>query len=215
MKSQRFAFGLIHEINNPLSVISARTELLLLKTKKNSSQEESLKAIQEQIERIEDITKKISYCFKLPKLNKTVVNISILITSSLNLLKKDAQYNKIAFKKSLHAGIDNIRCDEKLMKFAFFNLAQNALQSMAPGGTLKITARKQKGLLKVTFEDTGRGISKIYLKKIFEPFFSIKEKALGLGLTVAKNIIEEHKGKISVKSAQGKGSVFTVLIPIT
>jgi len=70
MKSQGFAPRLIHEINNPLSVISARTELLLLKTKKNSSQEKSLKAIQEQLERIEGITRNVSYYFKSPKLMK-------------------------------------------------------------------------------------------------------------------------------------------------
>lgn len=102
------------------------------------------------------------------------------------------------------------------MSQVFINLVMNAIHAMPEGGTLRVGLAQDRDMVQLTVADTGHGIPQEVLSKIFEPFFTTKEfgKGTGLGLTVVKGIIEEHQGTITVESEEGKGTMFTVSLPI-
>jgi len=96
------------------------------------------------------------------------------------------------------------------------NLAKNALDAMPRGGTLAITSALSEGSIVVTVSDTGIGMSENVRKRIFDPFFTTKEpgKGTGLGLAICHDIVEKHQGSIGVTSAEGKGTAFTIKLPV-
>jgi signal transduction histidine kinase len=103
--------------------------------------------------------------------------------------------------------------DETLMRQAFTNLIQNAVESMPEGGTLTIQAETVRKEFSVIVRDTGSGISRDKLNKIFLPFFTTKDKGVGMGLALAHKVITSHGGRIEVESREGKGTAFTVTLP--
>jgi len=104
--------------------------------------------------------------------------------------------------------------DREYVKRAFSNIILNAVQSMPDGGTLTVTTKEREGFVDVSFKDTGVGISKGNIQKIFDPLFTTKAKGQGLGLSTAKRIVEIQGGTITVESGKGRGSTFTVRLPI-
>jgi len=107
-----------------------------------------------------------------------------------------------------------IHLDKEKMQRVFVNIIKNAIDAMPKGGTLTVTNRKSNRSLEITFSDTGAGMSKETLGKIWRPLFTTKAKGMGFGLAICKRIVEAHGGKIFVKSTIGKGSAFTVSIPL-
>jgi signal transduction histidine kinase len=100
------------------------------------------------------------------------------------------------------------------LKREFVNIIKNAVDAMPKGGTLKISNRLCNGSLEFVFADTGMGMSKETMRKIFQPLFTSKAKGLGFGLAISKRIVEAHGGKILVESTINVGSTFTIIIPI-
>jgi PAS domain S-box-containing protein len=111
-------------------------------------------------------------------------------------------------------GAETLSADPDLVKRVFMNLAMNAVQAMPQGGELKITAHKNDEEELISFQDTGVGISREALPKLFEPLFTTKAQGQGLGLAVCKRVMEAHGGTITVDSRVGKGSTFTAMLPI-
>jgi PAS domain S-box-containing protein len=105
--------------------------------------------------------------------------------------------------------------DSEKMRRVFLNLIQNAFDAMPEGGTLRIASQKSNGNLQITFEDSGVGMKKEIVGSLWNPLFTTKAKGMGLGLPVAKRLVEGHGGSIRVESHPGKGSTFTVTLPIT
>jgi len=107
-----------------------------------------------------------------------------------------------------------IEVDVEKMKRVFVNIIKNAIDAMPEGGKLTIKSKESDGNLEIAFTDTGVGMSKETLEKLWTPLFTTKAKGMGLGLAICKRIVEAHGGKIFVESTVGKGSTFTVTIPI-
>ncbi|HYW00969.1 MAG TPA: HAMP domain-containing sensor histidine kinase, partial [Candidatus Acidoferrum sp.] len=97
----------------------------------------------------------------------------------------------------------------------FINIIENALDAMSVGGTLTISNKQVNGKMEIVFADTGRGISKEDMEKIWAPLYTTKPKGVGLGLAICKRIVEAHGGTINVESSLGKGSIFTITILTT
>ena len=111
--------------------------------------------------------------------------------------------------------LPKIEADNDMMKWIFVNLAINGIQSMKEkGGTLKISTKKTNDFIEICFKDTGIGIKKENLRKLFTPFFTTKVQGMGVGLSICKRFAEIHDGSIKVESEEGKGSIFTVNLPI-
>ena len=107
-----------------------------------------------------------------------------------------------------------IMLDTDRMRRVLLNLIRNALDAMPNGGTLTIASRQTKGNLQITFRDTGEGMTPETLAKLWSPLFTTKAKGMGFGLPIAKRFVEAHEGCISIETKPGKGSTFTMTLPI-
>jgi len=121
----------------------------------------------------------------------------------------------ITLELDLDAKCQKVFADRDQMGQVMLNLVMNAIQAMPQGGTLKVRLRYEKKLAHLSIADTGCGIPKEYISKLFTPFFTTKEvgEGTGLGLTVVHGIVQEHEGTIKVETQEGKGSTFSISLP--
>ena len=127
------------------------------------------------------------------------------------MAKDRINLNHIKIEKNYGIGICEISVDKEKIKIAFLNLIVNAIEAMEPGkGVLQITSREEEGRCAVEMTDNGYGMTEEQLNKLFEPYFTTKEKGNGLGLTNTQNIILNHKGNIYAISKPGEGTTFFV-----
>ena len=201
--------GIAHELRNPMAVISGY--LNLLSKKIDPANQGIIRDITSEINGMNRIIGDLLTFARPASLNRVTVNIKELIEGCLSnvLQAKDAD-KKIKTVLSL----DDVEAllDEGLMRQTFNNLFQNAVEAMPDGGTLTVDAHGGRNLT-VTVADTGTGVPPDTIKKIFLPFFTTKDKGVGLGLALVHKIVLSHGGRLEVESTQGKGTVFTVIIP--
>lgn len=218
LKAQRLAVigelaGMVgHDLRNPLTSIAGSTYFL----KKRLSPNVDAK-IQEMIELIE---KNIAYSNKIIndlldysreiKLDLTESNPKSITKNVLSLVIFPQNVRLINLTKNK----PKVKIDVEKIQRAFINLIKNAIEAMPEGGTLTIESRKVRDYVVFSFSDSGVGLSEEMLKKLWVPLFTTKAKGMGLGLSICKRIIEAHGGFISAKSILGKGTTFTVTLPI-
>jgi two-component system NtrC family sensor kinase len=210
----KLSAGIAHEINNPLSIISGHAQILLMDKIAGSPEiKEPLETIKKQVERASSITDQLLQFSKRikPRLKRSDVNE--ILKDTLVLLKQQLSQDKIKIVKQLSSKPVFIRADSLQLQQVFLNLIVNASHAMPDGGTLTINVMVKDENLEINFTDTGCGIPERNLSKLFEPFFTTKEDGTGLGLSIAYGIIKAHKGDIRVKSEEGKGTTFTILLP--
>jgi two-component system NtrC family sensor kinase len=215
----KLAAGIAHEINNPLGGILIYSHLLLEETNKNSPHYENLKKIVKETSRCKDIVKGLLE-FARPKEPETSqVDINDIVESSLAIMERQALFQNIKIKKSYAPDMPRIVADSAQLQQVFMNIILNAAEAMDGNGilTLSTALDGDKTHMEVKFSDTGHGIKEEDKRRLFEPFFSTKEvgKGTGLGLAISYSIIQKHNGTIEVESEVGKGSVFTVRLPVT
>jgi len=138
-------------------------------------------------------------------------NINTIVKETLSQV--ETQENIELITKLGH--LPEIKADKDMIKRVFLNLAINGIQAIKEkGGKLKVSTKKTKESVEITFKDTGIGISKENKEKIFTPFFTTRAKGMGVGLAICKKFVESHGGSIEVESKDGKGSTFTVILPV-
>ena len=149
------------------------------------------------------------------------MNINDVIEQALNIVANQLVFNHIVVQKELNDSLPKVNIDERQLQQVFINLLVNAADAIGEkGGTISLITSAihsdGKEYAQIEITDTGCGIANENLSKIFEPFYSTKDqKGTGLGLSVVWGIIDKHQGKISVDSKLGKGSTFTILLPIS
>lgn len=214
----QLAAGAAHEINNPLAIISARAQLLELKEQDEKKKKE-LAVISQQIDRISKILSNLMDFARPvpPKLRD--VDIHGVLDRVLELAGNDLTKHGIGLKKRYDPSMVRIKADPNQLEQVFLNLVINAQHAMEKsGGVLTIsttlTGAGTKAVIKVA--DQGVGISRENMKRIFDPFFTTKAegKGTGLGLSTSLGIINSHFGKIDIDSTLGKGTVFTIELPV-
>lgn len=213
----KMSAGVAHEINNPLTSILINTHLMLEKTEKNHLFQEYLSLIADETIRCTNIVKGLLEFSRQNPPRKVFTDINEIIKRTLQLLEHQAAFQNIRVIKKLDESLPQIKVDKDKIKQVFWNLMINAAEAMPHGGTLTLFSQLSgdKKYVEVVFTDTGTGIPQEYLNKLFDPFFTTKGGGTGLGLAVSYGIIEQHQGKIEVKSEPGKGSVFTISLPNT
>jgi signal transduction histidine kinase len=107
-----------------------------------------------------------------------------------------------------------VRVDVEALARAFVNIVRNAFDAMPDGGTLFVSSKQIGVNVEISFADTGVGMSEDVLDRIWTPFFTTKAKGMGLGLSICRRIVEAHNGKVCVRSVEGKGTTFAVLLPV-
>ncbi|MFH1709803.1 MAG: ATP-binding protein, partial [bacterium] len=210
------AAGLAHEIKNPIGAIKGFSHLIVKAVRENDN--EAIKdfesVVPRQLEKINSLVEKLLVLSKPSSLEKHKVDVNVLLEDIIKLIERQAMSKHVAIVKDLKA-ISQITVDPGQLTQAFLNLILNGIQAMPDGGTLEIkTKESDVGQITVEIRDSGTGIPKEKLEKIFDPFYTTKESGVGLGLAITKKIIDDHKGKIEVESEPGKGSRFTILLPI-
>jgi len=208
------AMGVAHEVRNPLATIKLIAQHLERKCADNA-QIEKLKTIQRNINRIDKIVYDLLNISRPSRSNYAYHNVNKIL-DRIGLVLKNFPSENIRLIKKYETELPQTWFNSDLLEQVFFNLISNAMRAMKNGGKLYITTRFdsiRKGII-IKFEDTGVGISKGNLKNIFTPFFTTSKEGTGLGLSICQNIINEHKGNISVESKLGKGTIFTIFLPL-
>ncbi len=212
----KIAAGVAHEINNPLTSILINTHLMMEKTSKESPFQENLNMISEETSRCSDIVKGLLEFARQNPPQKSYVDINEIVNTVIGILEKQVTLKNIQIFKKLEKKLPLIGVDASKIKQVFWNLIINAAEAMPQGGTLMISSRlsRSEQFIEVECLDTGVGISDEQKKKLFDPFFTTKGGGTGLGLAVSYGIIEQHHGRIDVKSQLSQGSSFTVSLPV-
>ena len=211
----QLAAGIAHEIRNPLTSINILIHSLRESFPSHHAQGEDLKVIEEEINRINEIVDQFLRFAKpaSPLLEKAEV-IPIL-EETLQLLKLQIERRSIAVKKDFRP-LPPITIDREQMKQVALNLLLNAIQAMPEGGRLRLGGQipEDNQWVQLSIQDSGVGIPPEDMSKLFDPFFTTKEGGIGLGLSIAHRIIDQHHGRIEVKSTPGKGTLFTIWLPM-
>lgn len=200
-----------HDLRNPLTGIAGAT--YYLKTKFDSKMDKKTKDILELIEKDIDYSNKIINSLldysKEIRLELAETTPKTIIKDALTLVKVPKNIQILDFTKNE----PKIEIDTQKMKRVFVNIIKNAVDAMPEGGRLTITSKESNGNLEIAFTDTGTGIPKDIVEKIWTPLFTTKAKGMGLGLSICKRIVEAHRGSISAESTVEKGATFTVTLP--
>lgn len=202
-----------HEINNPLTAMKGFMQLL--KSTENENNQGYINIVSSEIERIESITTEFMAVAK-PQVVKIKPNdISVLMDQVLMLLQPQAMMNNIKIRIDLNPGIPLISCEGNQLKQVFVNILKNAIESMPMGGEILIQLNiLDNNQVSIRFIDQGCGIPKERIPYLGEPFYSIKEEGIGLGLMICYKIIETHQGKVFIESEVNKGTTVEVTLPI-
>jgi signal transduction histidine kinase/iron only hydrogenase large subunit-like protein len=209
------AAGVAHEINNPLGTITIYTHLLLKGLEKDDPRREDVELILSEANRTKEIVQGLLSFARETKLRPGPTNINELLEDVLGLLVNQSLFHNIKIKKSFFQNLPTIFADATQLKQVFLNIILNAAQAMEGKGNLVISTIQEKKQIKVKIQDTGPGIPPEIMGKLFNPFFTTKEKGTGLGLAISYGIIERHSGKIDIETKLGKGSTFIVSLPIS
>lgn len=208
----RLAAGIAHEIGNPLTSIFSFVQILR-EMELDKFKKESLETIYFHINRISEILKQLSGFTKMPAGEASECRINDIIETSLNLIQYDKKAKNVSIVKELSPSLPEVVCSGNQLSQVFVNLILNAIDAMPDGGSLTIKSMTRGSDIVIRFEDTGVGIPKEDLTRIFDPFYTTKEKGTGLGLAVSYDIIKKMNGALSIESELGKGSIFTIALP--
>ncbi len=141
------------------------------------------------------------------------VELSTLISSAYKRVENIVDIEKVQFSQELNPSEIVIYADPGQLEQVFINLFANAVDAMSGDGTLTVKAEEEHNLVRIRVSDTGKGIPREAMDRMFEPFYSTKEKGTGLGLAIVFNIIQKHHGELKVESEEGKGTSFIITLP--
>jgi signal transduction histidine kinase len=212
----RLAASLAHEINNPLQAIQSCLELAKNNTGDAVKQERYLNMATGELERLAHIVQQMLEFNRPGKGERTPIDVMELVDDVLAFSAKRIQNAQVVVETDVAEQIPRIIGVGNQLRQVFLNLILNAVEAMPQGGRLRILARRkseEQPWVTVAFTDTGSGIPADAIDKIFEPFYTGKTAGTGLGLAVCHQIIANHDGRITVESAVGRGSTFTVWLP--
>lgn len=211
------AGGIAHEIRNPLGVSSAAVQLMLEYPENETLRKECALKVYSGIKRASQIIEELLKFARPSEGRYEPANVNDIIRETLTLIEKQLTLMRIDVTKNLAASLPILKVEKNLLKQAFLNMLLNAANAMSDGGTLTVTtAFDGRDYVLIVFHDTGCGIPSENIDKIFDPFFTTMPvgKGTGLGLSITYSIIKHHEGAIFVESAEGKGTVFTIKLPV-
>ncbi len=224
MESERLAVigqlaaDVAHELNNPLQGIVTYSHLLLENENTRKSTCASVEKIVTQADRCTRIIRGLLDFSRPRPPQKKLTNVNAVLAECLSLVENQAQFHNIEVVKDWNGSTPEVVIDPSQMQQVFINLLINAAEAMDGGGRLTISTWFDpiNQLVEIEFADSGHGIDAQNIERIFDPFFTTKEvgHGTGLGLAISYGIVREHDGTISVDSAVGKGSTFTVQLPV-
>ncbi len=220
----KLSSSVAHEINNPLSGILTYTKLVhkhILKLELDEDEKKSLskylKVIEDETKRCGDIVKGLLEFSRSDKLDFKTCHLNRLLKETYTLIEHQMKIENITFQTDFSARKDLILCNGNQLKQAGIAILLNASEAVHENGIIQIkTSNPDEDHIKLEITDNGSGIAMEDIPHIFEPFFSTKEKAsgIGLGLAIVHGIVQNHNGKIDVESDLGKGTTLSITLPV-
>lgn len=216
----KLAASVAHEINNPLAGILTYAKLLIrmhdegeLTETMRESCTRNLRLVQRETERCSAIVRNLLDFARQRTPSLKEIDASAVVEEALTLLAHRLQMQNVVLQKDLPP-LPLVKADFGQLRQSFVNIALNACEAMAKGGTLTVVSRAVGASVEVRMTDTGPGIAPEHLSRILDPFFTTKEKGTGLGLSVVYGIIDQHGGTLDIESRVGEGTTVVVRLPV-
>jgi signal transduction histidine kinase len=225
----RLASGLAHEIKNPLSTMAINLALLEEDWKRAAAarnpsapeptprEERSMKRVktlQREVQRLEHIVEEFLRFARAAEINREPCELAGVVRELLDFVEPEDTRQQIRHHADLPVGLPLVMLDEAAFKQAFLNLLVNARQAMPEGGELIVRLRRDGNWVELSVTDTGVGMTPEALEHCFDEYWSDKKGGTGLGLPTARRIIEDHGGSIAVVSERGRGTSFSIYLPL-
>ena len=225
----RLAAGLAHEIKNPLSTMAINLALLEEEwgraerqrnpdapepTAREKRCQKRVLTLQREVRRLETILEDFLRFARGGQVNRSPQDLALLVKEVLEFVEPEDRQQSIRHHVELPAGLPLLMLDPGAFKQAVLNLCVNARQAMPDGGELIVRARREGNYVELSITDTGVGMQPEELERCFELYWSTKRSGTGLGLSTTKRIVEEHGGTITVVSEVGRGTSFSIVLPL-
>jgi len=217
----QLAASIAHEVNNPIAGVLIYTQLLMKKITADTLPKEKaldyLSKMDSELTRIGRLIRNLMDFARQTNPSLALIHLNEVIDRANSLVAHSADIQHVDVVRDLGPSLPEVMADPDQLQQVLANLMLNAIQAMPEGGTLTLhTSADSEGKVRIDVQDTGIGISKENMQKLFTPFFTTRKevKGVGLGLAVAHGIIERHKGRIEVSSEEGKGSTFTISLNV-
>jgi signal transduction histidine kinase len=177
------------------------------------SAQEKLRIIQTEVKRLESFLGELRDFLRPAQPSKQEIDLNQVIREVKALMEEAVQEKGIRFEDQLNPSLPPVEADPNQLKQVLLNLVKNALEATEGHGVILVSSGTDDDRVWLSVQDTGKGMSTEVQEKIFHPFYTTKEKGTGLGLAVINKIVTDHHGDVTVSSAAGSGSTFTVRLP--
>jgi signal transduction histidine kinase len=213
------AAGVAHEIRNPLNAMGMglqrlKREFLPLDESKKEEYISFMELILKEIRRVNEIIEQFLTLSRPFQLNLRESSLQDLLKNLILLFQEEASSGRITLQAEIPSDLPSVQMDPERLTQAFINIMKNGMQAMGQGGILRIESKSLKESVEVIISDSGSGIPTEQMEKIFNYYYTTKEKGVGLGLPIAHRIIEAHGGQLKIESRVGFGTKVTVMFPI-
>lgn len=208
------AAGVAHEIRNPLSSIKGFATWFRERYRDNPEGRETAEVMIREVDRLNRVITQLLEFARPLTMNRVPTPLPAVIRHALKMVEGEARKKGVALETDLSAEIGEVPLDADRMTQVFLNLCLNAIAAMEAGGILRVSlARRDERTVRITVADTGIGIPKKDLPRVFDPYFTTRSSGTGLGLAIVQKIVEAHGGEVRLESEPGKGTTATVLLP--
>jgi signal transduction histidine kinase len=209
----QMAAGIGHEIRNPLSALKGFTQL---QQERSPNSNNFYPIMIQEIDRINSIVNDLMYLGKPKEIKFDKANIEEIIAYTLSITQQQAERQSVTIETKIAGPLPPLDCDALQLKQVFINLIKNAIEAMPNGGRITINVKVLDGKeMNISILDEGCGIDEDSIPNLGEPFYTTKREGTGLGLMVSNQIIQDHRGAISIKSSLEKGTLVNVTLPIS
>ncbi len=203
-----------HEIKNPLLIIGGFARQLLNTPGLDDKSRSQLSTIAAEVKRLEEMVAEMRDFVRRPPVQKEQGQVAAAIQKALALFEDFFRERHIEVRVVEEAPLPAVTFDPRQVHEVLTNLFKNGLEAMPEGGVLTVASRVRDDQVEISVSDTGEGMTPEVVARIFQPFFTTKEKGTGLGLAICQSIVQEHGGCLLAESAPGKGSTFTIQLPV-
>jgi signal transduction histidine kinase len=212
------AAGVAHELGNPLNSLNIHLQLMerqarKLKGKERNELQHSIEICRGEINRLDSIVTQFLRAIRPSRPQLQPENINAIVEEAVRFFSAEIEARDIVVETELRSDLPLLQLDRGQMKQAFYNVVKNSFEAMKRRGILRIRTDMDESHVRVSFIDTGGGMSAETLSHVFEPYYTTKERGTGLGLLIVRRIVREHGGELAIESTEGKGLTLTIRLP--